>query len=62
MFPSLDSCDSVLDMKKLVTWLVRLSPDLAARIDAEWHRRGLRSRSETIRVLLGEALGEGEGR
>jgi hypothetical protein len=26
------------------------------RIEDEWHRRKLKSRSETIRVLLGEAL------
>jgi len=30
--------------------------DLLPRIDEEWHRRKLKSRSETIRVLLGEAL------
>ena len=30
--------------------------ELERRIDAEWHKRGLRSRSETIRVLLAEAL------
>ena len=29
---------------------------LVERLDAEWHRRKLKSRSETIRVLLGEAL------
>lgn len=32
------------------------SQALADRIDAEWHRRKANSRSETIRVLLGEAL------
>ncbi len=35
--------------------LLRLG-DLLPRIDEEWHRRKLKSRSETIRVLLGEAL------
>lgn len=32
------------------------SPDLVRRLDDEWHRRKLRSRAETIRVLLEEAL------
>lgn len=41
--------------------LVRLSDDLNARLKKEWHRRELSSRSETIRVLLEEALGA-EGR
>ena len=35
--------------------LLRLG-DLLPRIDEEWHRRKLKSRSETIRVLLAEAL------
>lgn len=35
--------------------LLRLG-DLLPRIDAEWHERKLKSRSETIRVLLKEAL------
>lgn len=30
---------------------------MAKAIDEEWHRRKLKSRSETIRVLLREALG-----
>jgi hypothetical protein len=37
--------------------LLRLG-DLVPRIDAEWHRRGLRSRAATIRMLLDEALGK----
>lgn len=32
------------------------SPDLVQRLDDEWHRRKLKSRAETIRVLLEEAL------
>lgn len=36
-----------------------LTPELVARIDAEWHRRQLPSRAETIRVLLEEGLGRG---
>lgn len=36
--------------------LLRLEADLMSRIDEEWHRRKLKSRSETIRVLLREAL------
>ena len=35
--------------------LLRLGPLLPV-IDAEWHRRGLRSRAATIRALLAEAL------
>lgn len=31
-------------------------PGLVQRLDDEWHRRRLKSRSETIRVLLEEAL------
>jgi len=32
------------------------SEEFVSKLDAEWHRRKLKSRSETIRVLLGEAL------
>ena len=34
------------------------SAALAKRIDAYWHKEGLKSRSEAIRVLLEEALGK----
>lgn len=43
-----------------LTWPVRLSARLGGLVDEEAGRRGL-SRSETIRVILDEALG-GEGR
>ena len=36
--------------------ILMLPRSLADRIDAEWHKRKLGSRSETIRVLLAEAL------
>ncbi len=37
--------------------LERVPAAMLARLEAERARRGLRSRAETIRVLLGEALG-----
>lgn len=36
--------------------MVRMSPGLVARIDDEWHRRKFRSREQTIRALIHEAL------
>lgn len=43
-------------MTIFITWALRLPRSLAERIDAEWHKRKLKSRSATIRALLEEAL------
>jgi len=40
----------------LVRLIFPATPEMAKAIDAEWHKRGLRSRSETIRELLTEAM------
>lgn len=36
--------------------ILTMPEDLTKRLDAEWHRRLLTSRAETIRALLDEAL------
>lgn len=56
-----DRVDEVKPGTGPVRLIFPCTPEFHARIDAEWHRRGLMSRSETIRVLLEEALGA-EGR
>ena len=45
----------------IVRLIFPVSRVFVGRLDEEWHRRKLASRSETIRVLLEEVLGE-EGR
>jgi len=41
---------------KPVGRLIRLRKSMLERIDEEWHRRGLMSRTATIRILLAEAM------
>ena len=41
---------------KRASIFLKLDSPLLAQIDIQWHLRQLKSRSETIRVLLAEAL------
>lgn len=41
---------------KLVRIITPMTDSFVARLDREWHRRQLPSRSETIRTIIEEAL------
>jgi len=45
-----------VDLRNGTRIIFEASEVFVSKLDAEWHRRRLKSRSETIRVLLGEAL------
>lgn len=44
------------DEKDMIPILTKYPEAMLAAIDTAWHARKLKSRSETIRVLLAEAL------
>ena len=47
---------AVRDLEDTVRLIFPCPKSMKALIDGEWHKRKLGSRSETIRVLLAEAL------